>query len=453
MSKEKSKEVQKAITSGPPVSGIFPPHRENLLDPASEKNKEKGFEDCVHCGYCRNVCRVYNTTYNEKDYAGGRNRILKSLAKNQIKFDKDEIIDTIYRCMLCGNCREICPVGIDTVAVFQKFRKDAISKGVLPAKLDWINNAIKETKNPFRENHSDRFKWTQNSAPGQRALKRGIDLFKKIASGESTELDKKFEVGYFLGCTSAYRNTELAIATCTIFDKLGLDFIFFPDEQCCGSVQYRTGLEDHTLDLIKNNVSIIRKSGVKNVVFSCSGCYSTLLLEYPRILGEKLGFNVYHISEYVLKFVKEKGLKIRYMKRTKENPLLITYHDPCHLGRYSKKYDEPRELINMIEGLKLIEMKHIREMSWCCGAGGGVKSLYGELAGVVARNRLGETTQCMEILRSERLMEAERTNAEVLVSSCVFCKNNLNQAAIEDKSALLVTDISEILKDCEFYAS
>jgi len=72
---------------------------------------------------------------------------------------------------------------------------------------------------------------------------------------------------------------------------------------------------------------------------------------------------------------------------------------------------------------------------------------------LVIPNRLGETTQCMEILRSERLMEAERTNAEVLVSSCVFCKNNLNQAALEDKSALLVTDISEILKDCEFYES
>ncbi|WP_457558395.1 (Fe-S)-binding protein [Candidatus Harpocratesius sp.] len=451
MSKEKSNVRKEVITSGPPVSGIFSPHRDNLLKTRSSLKNELGFEECVQCGYCRNVCRVYNVTFNEKDYAGGRNRILKSLSRNAIKFDKDEIVDTIYRCMLCGNCREVCPIGIDTVAVFQKFRKDSISKGVLPEKLDWINKAIKETKNPFRENHEDRFKWTEKSEPGLRALKRGIELFQKIEDGEDATMEKKYEVGYFLGCTSAYRNTELAIATSQILERLGMEFIFFPEEQCCGSVQYRTGLEDHTLDLIRNNVEMIRKSGVRDVVFSCSGCYSTFLLEYPRLFGEELGFNLYHIAEYAPKIIKEKGLNVRYTKRTKDNPMLITYHDPCHLGRYCKKYDEPRELINMIEGVKLIEMKHIREMSWCCGAGGGVKALYGELAGVVARNRLGETTQCMEILRSERLMEAEQTNAEVLVSSCVFCKNNLNQAATEDNSELLVTDISEILQDCEFY--
>jgi Fe-S oxidoreductase len=441
MSKEKTKKV---ITSGPPVSGIFSPHRENLRDTKSMFDEDMGFEECLHCGYCRNVCRVYNTTYNEKDYAGGRNRILK--------FDKDEIIDTVYKCMLCGNCREVCPVSIDTVAVFQKFRKDAINKGVLPAKLDWINKTVAAVKNPFKEDPKDRFNWIENSEPGKRALKRGMDLFEKIKAGTVTDTDKKYSTGYFLGCTSSYRNTELAIANSKVLEGLGENFILFPDEYCCGSVLYRTGLEDYTLDLVKHNIEMIRKSGVKDVVFSCSGCFSTMLLEYPRLSGEKdLGFTLYHMAQYVPKVLKEKSMKVKYTKRTPEDPLLITYHDPCHLGRYADIYDEPRELINMIEGIKLIEMKHNREMAWCCGAGGGVKALYGELAGDVARNRLGETAKCMEVMRSERLMEAEQTNAEALVSSCVFCKNNLNQAATEDKSSLLVTDISEILQDCEFY--
>ena len=147
MSKEK---IKKSVTSGPPVSGIFSPNRENVIEAQSKFELELGFEECVHCGYCRNVCRVYNITYNEKDYAGGRNRIIKSLARKETKFDKDEIIDTIYKCMLCGNCREVCPVGIDTVAVFQKFRKDSINKGVLPAKLDWVNKVVADVKNPFK---------------------------------------------------------------------------------------------------------------------------------------------------------------------------------------------------------------------------------------------------------------------------------------------------------------
>jgi Fe-S oxidoreductase len=152
-----------------------------------------------------------------------------------------------------------------------------------------------------------------------------------------------------------------------------------------------------------------------------------------------------------LKIAKEKNLKIRYTKRTKEDPLLITYHDPCHLGRYCGVYEEPRELIRRIEGIKLFEMKHNRDMAWCCGAGGGVKALYGDVAVEVGRDRLAETRACMVRIREDRLKEAVETTAEVLVSSCVFCKNNLFQVANEDHSPLKVMDISQILADCEFY--
>ena len=311
-----------------------------------------------------------------------------------------------------------------------------------------MDERILEMNNPFNEKHLERFKWADDCPPAQRALKRGTELVNAIKAGTEK---KKYRVGYFVGCTSAYRNTELSTATSRILEALGIEFILFPEEVCCGSVQYRTGLEDHTLGLVKNNIKMIRESGVDDVVFSCSGCFSTLSLEYPRLSGEELGFNLFHLAQYVPKIVKEKGLKIRYKKRTAADPLIITYHDPCHLGRYMDIYDEPRELINMIEGIKLVEMKHIRDMSWCCGAGGGVKSLYGELATEVATNRLGESTNCVEVLRNDRLHEAEETHAEWMVSSCVFCKNNLYQAADESSSALSVVDISEILEDCEFY--
>ncbi|MHA1718825.1 MAG: (Fe-S)-binding protein [Promethearchaeota archaeon] len=445
MTEEKKIDFKNVVTTGPPVAGLFSPNRDNLLEP---RVLTDDFQRCIQCGYCRSVCRVYDITYNEMDYAGGRNRILKSLANKEIKFDKEGIVDSIFRCMLCGNCREVCPVGIDTVAVFQKFRKDAIHQGVLPKKLGILDERVSKLRNPYNEKPEDRFNWTKDSGPAQDALKRGTELVEAIKTGAKK---KKYRVGYFVGCTSAYRNTELSIATTKILEALGIEFILFPNEWCCGSVSYRTGLEDHILDLVKHNTKMIRESGVEDVVFSCSGCYSTLSLEYPRLMGEDLGFNLYHIAEYIPKFIKEHNLKIRYTKRTKEDPLIVTYHDPCHLGRYMGVYDPPRELIKMIEGVKLVEMKHIRNMSRCCGAGGGVKTLYGELATTVATNRLGESENCVEVLRTDRLKEAEETNAEWMVSSCVFCKNNLHQAANESNSALNVADISEILEYCEFY--
>lgn len=452
MNRDKVKDINKVVTSGPPGSDYFAPDQRNLLKPITKYKEADTYERCVHCGYCRHVCRVYNTTYSEKDYAGGRNRILKSLSKKEIRFDKEGIIDSLYRCMLCGNCRVVCPIGIDTLEVFQTYRTKAVRKGVMPQKLKVLRDSIKENNNPFLESGTDRFKWcnTESCTEGHIAYERGKELYNKILSGKYKPEDSSNLVGYFVGCTSAYRNNELTVASCRVLDKLGVEFIVFPQEKCCGSVLFRTGVEDDAVEFVKYNVDMIREMGIKQIVFSCAGCFSTFTTEYPRFIEGNLGFGLNHLVQYIPKIVKEKNLKIRYRNSTKDNPLKVTYHDPCHLGRYCNIYSEPRELINMIEGIKLIEMKHNRDMSWCCGAGGGVRALYGEISTDIASNRLDETVACWEEINADRLKEALETKADVLLSACVFCKNNLFLAASEANSELPVMDITQLLEDCEF---
>ena len=447
MSEGKEKEdLKNVITSGPPVAGLVSPSKENLIKPLEPQEAKYSYERCTHCGYCRHVCKVYNVSWSETDYAGGRNRIIKALDRKDIKFDKDEIIPSVFRCMLCGNCKVVCPVGVDTLEVFQHFRKAVVKRGAMPSKLKVLKGSIMENNNPFLEKHIDRFNWCDSCEEGARAYERA-----KQRVGIKNGKEIPYKVGYFVGCTSSYRNKELVSSTSKVLEKLGIEFTVFPEERCCGSVLFRTGLEDDAIELVKHNYQMIRDSGVTDVVFSCSGCFSTFTLEYSKFANNNLGFNLYHITQYALKIAKEKNLKIRYTKRTKEDPLLITYHDPCHLGRYCGVYEEPRELIRRIEGIKLFEMKHNRDMSWCCGAGGGVKALYGDVAVEVGRDRLAETRACMVRIREDRLKEAVETTAEVLVSSCVFCKNNLFQVANEDNSPIKVMDISQLLADCEFY--
>jgi len=449
---EKKKDLKDVITTGPTVGGLIAPSKENLIEPVSSMKEEDSYERCTHCGYCRHVCRVYNYSYSESDYAGGRNRIIKALDRRDIKFDKDKIIPSIFRCMLCGNCEVVCPVGVETKKVFHNLRKEVIKKGAMPEKLKTIRDTIKKVNNPFLEEHSDRFNWCESCEEGKEAYERGKELLAAIESEDSNVVEGDFpKTGYYIGCTSSYRNNELVAAASQVLAKLGVEFVLFPEEKCCGSVLFRTGLEDDANELVKHNYEIVRKSGVKEVVFSCSGCFSTFTLEYTRLAGGKLDFDLYHLTQYVLKVVKEKNLKIRYKLRSKDDPLIVTYHDPCHLGRYCGIYEEPRELLRMIEGIQLLEMKHNREMSWCCGAGGGVKMLYGDIAGGIARDRLTDTRTCMIKMSEDRLKEAKETRANVLVSACVFCKNNLSQAATEDNALLDVLDISEILLDCEFY--
>jgi len=453
---EEKEDIRNVITTGPPVAGIVSPSTENLIEPETDLRDVDSYERCTHCGYCRHVCKVYNVSFSETDYAGGRNRIIKALSRKDIKFDKEEIVPSVFRCMLCGNCKVICPVGVDTLSVFQNLRQKVVEKGAMPEKLKVLKKSIMENNNPFLEKHSERFNWRNVCVEGDEAYERGIQSIEPIeekAKSDDLELPSKasYEVGYFVGCTSSYRNKELVTATSQVLSKLGVKFVLFPEEKCCGSVLFRTGLEEAAIELVKHNYETIRKSGVKDVVFSCSGCFSTFTLEYARIIGQNLGFNLYHLTQYALKVVKEKNLKIRYKPRTKDDPLLITYHDPCHLGRYCEVYEEPRELLRRIEGIKLYEMKHNRDMSWCCGAGGGVKALYGDIAGAVGRDRIAETRTCMIRIREDRLKEAIETNAEALVSSCVFCKNNLFQVANEENAPIKVIDISQILLDCEFY--
>ena len=442
---KEEQDLKNVITTGPPVAGLVSPSRDNLKEPSDKFEDKHSYERCTHCGYCRHVCKVYNTSWSESDYAGGRNRIIKALDRGDVKFKKDDIIPPVFRCMLCGNCKVVCPVGVDTLSVFQNFRKEVVKRGAMPEKLKMMKSSIMENNNPFLEKHVDRFNWCDSCEEGAKAYER--------AKERVTPKEEKtpYSVGYFMGCTSSYRNKELVSATSQVLDKLGVEFVLFPEERCCGSVLFRTGLEEDANELVKSNTEMIRKSGVKEVVFSCSGCFSTFNLEYSRIADYNLGFDLYHLTQYALKIVKEKNLKIRYTKRSKEDPLLITYHDPCHLGRYCGVYEEPRELIRMIEGVKLFEMKHNKDMAWCCGAGGGVKALYGDIAAEVGRDRISETRACMIRIREDRLKEALETKAEVLVSSCVFCKNNLFQVANEDNSPIKVMDISQLLLDCEFY--
>ncbi|MBN2156935.1 MAG: (Fe-S)-binding protein [Candidatus Lokiarchaeota archaeon] len=449
MTEKKSKNV---ITTGPPAAGIYSPNQQNLIRPITTEDVTQDYLRCVNCGYCRDVCRVYNITFSERDYAGGRNRVLKSLAKKEVLFNPLTIQDLVFKCMLCGACREVCPVGIDTLHVFRSFRVRAVNAGVIPEKLAKVRDSIIEFANPFMEEGTHRHDWCQGNAcnEGYVAWEKGVELYRKIESGElkPKDVDPNL-VAYFIGCTSAYRNNELSSATCRVLDAMGVNFIVIPEEKCCGSVLFRTGVDDVATKLMKYNIDLIRKVGIKEVIFSCAGCFSTFSNEYVEYTNNNLGFKLSHVTQFIPRFAKEHNFYFKYNLRPKEDPLIITFHDPCHLARYTNVYEEPRELISMIEGIRLVEMQYIKKMNHCCGAGGGVRALYGDIATNIADSRLDETVECWDQINEDRLLEAVETKAESLVSACVFCKNNLSNAASQFKPDLPVHDILQILENCK----
>lgn len=289
----------------------------------------------------------------------------------------DEILDKTFSCTTCRKCTELCPTGHDTSRKMEGFRRELVKRELGPEKHQKIVDNLKRTGNVFGE---------------EQVIADTADA-------------AEAEIIYFPGCVAKYRLDKLKDATTEIFKALGIKYVIPEDIVCCGSVLFRTG-NDPT-ELVNKNKEIFRD---KPVIVSCAGCYSTFKHDYD-------GVNVQHLSE----FLKDKLDKLPL----NEIKAKVVYHDPCHLGRSSGVYDEPREVIKSIPGLEFVEFSNCRENSDCCGAGGGVKSAKPELA-----NDLGKS-------RSE---QAQELGVDAILSACPFCELNLG-----DNSGLKSLDVCELL--------
>ncbi|MBS7267443.1 MAG: hypothetical protein KIH10_01250 [Candidatus Freyarchaeota archaeon] len=347
-------------------------------------------------------------------YARGKIRIAKGLLEGELEPSR-ELAEVLYQCTTCGNCHSAChqsmceeivlPISrfIDHVKLFEAMRADLVEEGLGPMpRHKEILESTKKEHNPYMEKHADRLKW--------------IPKGKKIP--------QKADLVWFVGCTEPYRQPDLAQAFLKILEASKTNFaIIHPEEWCCGSVFFRTGVWDMAEELAKHNLEALKAAGAKKVVIHCAGCYRTISKDYVELFGE-LPFKVVNAVELIRDLMKEGKLKLKKLD-TK-----VTYHDPCHLGRHMKIYDAPREILEMMPGVQLVEMKRIKDASWCCGAGGGVKSGFPELAVDIAK---------------DRIKEAEETGAEYLVTACPFCVRNLQDAAEALNSKIKVLDIVELV--------
>ena len=211
---------------------------------------------------------------------------------------------------------------------------------------------------------------------------------------------------YFRGCTAREKLTGIQEATEKLLKLADVDYHVLEDEKCCGSVLLRTGFLKEAQEQIEKNTEILKG---ETVITSCAGCYKTLKDDYD-------GLDVIHISQLFNQLINEGKLDVS------KTDLNVTYHDSCHLGRHCDEFDEPREVINSVANL--IEMENVRENSLCCGAGGGVKSAYPQIASQMGKSRIEQ---------------AKETGCETLVTPCPFCKLNLENDDLE------VLDLTEFL--------
>ncbi len=365
---------------------------------------------CLECGKCTGICPIsrFNHGYSP------RILVNKAIRSGNLDLLKDK---NIWACLTCKLCDERCPAGIDYINLTlatrleaQKIGEEAIcshggaaqslmrimtTPNLKQKRMDWIDNELKITQ-----------------------------------SGE---------VLYFVGCLPYFdvlfsdievNTLKAAKASIKILNHLGITPVVLSQERCCGHDLLWGGDLENFKKLAEYNINKIKKSGAKKIIFSCPEGYRTFKIDYPKYF--ECDFEVQHITEVISEAISNNTLKFKNFDK------VVTFQDPCRLGRHLGIYDEPRNAITAVPDLKFIEMARSRKRAICCGVSAWMNC-----------------TTYSKSIQLARLKEAKETEADLLVLSCPKCEIHFNCAMKDEKAGKqvkietiqLVTLIADLVKE------
>ena len=366
---------------------------------------------CLECGNCSGICPFgYLMAYPPS-------RMIAMMRADRI--NKVMETDTIWMCVSCYACTQVCPSQIPvTPGLMTSIKEELLLAGNVPAELHIALQNSQRYGNPIGESPRKRADWVQNIQPEIKIL---------------AKVKKPVDVLWFVGDYASYhprvRSTTKALAK--ILNKLGVEFgILGPEETTDGDSQRLAGERGLFEMLAEKNGKVFSKYQFNKIITTDPHAYNAIKNEYPR-LG--ITYPVQHFTEYLVEKIDQ--LKPLLKKEVKAK---VTFHDPCYLGRANGIFDQPRELLNAIPGVELVEMAHNHTNSLCCGGGGGGMWLDG-FQWEKAHVRLSDW----------RVGEALSAQADVLAVACPYEAPRFEDAAKTMKGAdqLKVRDIAELLAE------
>ncbi len=363
---------------------------------------------CIQCGFCQGGCPTYAQTKLESLNARGRVILAYNMLTDQISPSED-LAERLYQCMGCLNCKYTCPAQVDLSSIIHSARARLVEDGYLPEIHKKLIESIAEHGNPFTE-----------------PVEKRADVFPK-----EFEKKDKAETLLFLGCVSSYQDLKIIPSMMKIARAAGEDYTALGEsEVCCGYLSYLVGDMNAFKGISKEAAERIKDTGAKTIVATCAGCYKTFHDLYPKY-GTDLGeTRVLHAIEYIEEMINDGRIKLKEEGKA----IKVAYHDPCDIGRHMQMYEQPRNVINALPGVELVEFPLNRNLAKCCGGGGGVKAFDNPLSGQIA---------------FDRVLQAMGVEAEAIVSACPSCKNSLNQGAArarkEKKGKMKVMDLTELV--------
>jgi Fe-S oxidoreductase len=376
---------------------------------------------CIQCNRCQDVCPAYVT---------GKELSPSALEINKRYLAKEQMFDlsggevslmgsaisesAVWACTSCGACIDICPVGNEPMHDILDIRRNQVlMESSFPAELQGAFNGMERQSNPWQQAAGERFRWA-----------KGLDFPVPIV-----EENPNFDILYWVGCAASYdpRAQLTARALVKVLHTAGVNFAVLGEQEgCTGDVARRAGNEYLYVEMASANIETLNAVAPPRIVVTCPHCLHNLGKEYHQFGGE---YTVIHHTELIEELIEQGRVPMSAHPGQTPN---VTFHDPCYLGRHNDVIQEPRHVLNRLEG-NLIEMPRHGKNSFCCGAGGAQfwkEEEHGDKA-----------------VNVERYEEAKATGAEVVAVGCPFCMQMFETAQSSVADGPQVKDVAELIAE------
>ncbi len=406
---------------------------------------------CIKCGLCRAVCPTLLEAASEAQGARGRVALVEAVLDGRLNLS-DVFDDRISSCINCKACIEACPSGVRVDDIILAARAELVARGRLPfLKRIILRGLLKRGRllPPVGRVASLVQRIVLALSPKGSALRlllplvrvnkeRRLPVFAARSFREQVPENVApqagpvgLKVAYFVGCSCNLIYTGVADATLEVLKKLGVEVTIPPEQGCCGTPMLNAGDFETARQSARANMAALDLPDIDAVVVACASCGLALKREYSRILDlDTEGFSdkVMDISEFVVKKVGVETLKSKLAASTGEE-IVVTYHDPCHLRRGQDVWEEPREIIRNIPGIRFREMQ---EPDRCCGGGGLYSFTHYEMSSAIA---------------AHKVEAVKETGAKIVLTSCPSCimqlKDTLTRAGLDVKVMHVVELLAE----------
>ena len=354
---------------------------------------------CLDCGKCTGSCPLARV---DPEYSPRR------IVERVIFGDAETVVTDpkLWRCMTCGLCSTRCPSNVDFSRFIIEMRAQAFQTGQRGVYAhDGILQEIMRIQ--AMNVHQDRTGWVE----------------------EDMLLSDDGECFYFVGCLPYFdlvfadlgvSALDIARSSVRLLNRAGIAPVVSGEERCCGADLLLAGDVDSFHELAELNVRMIEASGAKRVVFTCAECYNAFETDYPAHVGP-LPFETLHLTELLSERIQAGALTFEPL------PGQVTYHDPCRLARYLDVHEPPREVLAAVPELELSEMEDNRERALCCGSTAWINC-----------------GGCAKAVQREKLQQACRTGARVMLTTCPKCQIHLSCACqdLDEDQKVEVTDLT-----------